>query len=460
MPASAPKVRNAFGDAFGDADEDGGVHEETVEIVKKTRKKQEELSSSSEESDEEEKDEEEDEKSSSSESDEESDSSSSDSESDEESDEDSGDESDEEDSEAEEAEEVEESDEEIKEAPRPKPTKRTGPTIAKPTREQRKAAKKAKKKGKVFAKAAKMEVVEKKKKKQSKLEKAISYKDSTTFEDLTAGLPALVMETYEKGLIVTLAKSLEQDRIPLNRCVNCLQKFLDDEYVATVLTRTMVEFHERSTKIKVLDVIKASNMSEEVITLMMVGQDGEVHDFLEKHGLVFIKPVEDLMTDVVAALEGKTKASKIVKLIDDKVGESAFPVELIPGVVGFLSSKMYADKKPSAAIISTVSPLLERCVRDDQALQAKLLFEFQGAWFASKPRDNGFIKVIFKTLYEEELVEPLAFNLWRETKNSILGKKNALLKVNFFISEIQPPPEPEESDEEDDEEEVDFADDL
>jgi hypothetical protein len=422
---------NAFSDAFGNADDNGGVAEENVSRRKSSKpKKKANDTSSSESSDGEE----------------------------------------EEVAGADENTVGDDADEAAAEPAKPAPKsdepakKKSTVTITKLSKKQKRNRRQAKLENaegdsRVASDLLNVQIIEKTKK--SSLVLAIENKEAVSLNRLNKGFEALDMTVYEEGLVVSLSKSLEQGKFSMKECLNILDKFLDEEYVAELFTNVVSTLTKRTSQLKVTELVAESKMEASIVDSMRGPEPkGSVDAFLDQHGVLFLKPAEELLGAVVVALQEKTKPSKIISMLDESAGKGVTPVGLIPTVGDYISSIIFV-KKPTVEPVRDVALVLRRLVQEDPLMQAELLFNIQANWFKAKVSDKTFIKTLFMALHEHDVISEAGFDTWRQTKNSVPGKAKALLKVNSWISEMMAAlRKAEESDEESDEEESDEDDDV
>jgi len=102
--------------------------------------------------------------------------------------------------------------------------------------------------------------------------------------------------------------------------------------------------------------------------------------------------------------------------------------------------------------IGELKELLDECVRTEVAAQAECLFVVQDIW-ASLRFPGEFLLHAFKALYDNDIVELAAYELWREeTRKEDDGgraKEKALFQVNGFLGRVSEMEKDEEDDDDD-----------
>jgi len=295
-------------------------------------------------------------------------------------------------------------------------------------------------------------------KRTTKLELALLSLDPVTIKDLEEGLRKLDLSKVTEELSALLGRSLFTKSVSVDDVVKVCLMELDEAAPAVLLSIFKVAKNKMGER-GLTEAVRDAEV--DLLDAIAEGVEGEALDkFLTEHGLLCIKRLPDISEEVEKALADGTAAADIVKLIADKVDAELSVVQLLSVATAGVFGMVFADKAAiNAEALSKYAPLLERIVRQptDEQAEVSLIFAAQQAWYEAG-KDKVFAKELFPQLLELNLATPEAFITWRDdTQNrKTKGKMDMLLKINSWITEIEPREEYDEGDEGDEEEEDEY----
>jgi len=285
------------------------------------------------------------------------------------------------------------------------------------------------------------------------LESAIAENEPVDSSKLGQGLARIPLESESQisNLAEILAKSLIEKHLALSYMLILLRDKRPSEAgnIALHVLKIVQSKKGDQTLLTMVNKANAKFDKSSLITLITHPKelnDSQLADFLLEHDLLCLKPVPDITLTIANALQENQSPSQILNLITEQVDEKVKVSYLAETVVSHIlplvvGQSQATDKKgiatPNLDIIDSYLPLLKRIIANDKDTQLKVIYIIQNKTSA------GMVRSIFDRVHRIGICSGESFLTWRDdtnlTKDKELQKikKNTLIKVNSWLTDIE-----------------------
>lgn len=177
-------------------------------------------------------------------------------------------------------------------------------------------------------------------------------------------------------------------------------------------------------------------------------------EILEKRGLVFLEPMLGLEAQMWAALETEPTAQSLCKTLKEVnpsyYKSSSFIIALMTVCLKYVTQEVKAEKEPTTngtgggggdkvlqeekAMLKKFQGVLQSYLQHDRNLQVVAVNALQ-VFCYSMDFPKGMLLRWFINLYDLEIVEEEAFEMWKEDISDVYpGKGDALFQVNQWLT--------------------------
>ena len=293
-------------------------------------------------------------------------------------------------------------------------------------------------------------------KKLTALEKAVKDKEGVTEKQLVDGLQAVDLDDGQRRVDVggVVARSLVEGKLTLETAVKVVKD-------GRVLTEALKAYKDKKSEEALLRLVRDSGVQVlPVILPSPAASATEVEAFLTQQGLLVLKPIPDLTTDITALLSSSAPPAQVVDALNAGLAPSTPIPALTKLVTGHVFGLLFTPTAtaPSKAMAEYI-PLLTRVANDGHA-RVLTLYAAQAAWFKAGCV-KGALKDVFVGLKAAGVVKGVDVVGWRDDLKEgkgVAGKPKALLQVSLWVKEVEEEvkkerPREEEEDDEDEEDE-------
>ncbi|CEO94300.1 W2 domain-containing protein [Plasmodiophora brassicae] len=274
---------------------------------------------------------------------------------------------------------------------------------------------------------------------RSVLARAMSEATWVSADDLADGISSIDLsdEHAAAALSDVLCASLREHTVILPSALS----LLPGDRAADITEQTLRKYAADESPAALKSLVSSSVPPVDVIAVLgLTGKSRpELEAALESKGLAVLMPEEDIAGKIAALCANlSTPPDQIVKEIASTGKKASTKVARIVGE--YVAKKSLASGKAfDAGVIESCKGLLQKVVSPSSVKsQVQLLFGAQPVCFAQSKAIKRCGRLLFESLYDHRIVSIDGLVAWmQDNTDPAEGKRQVLLQVGGFISEVQ-----------------------